>query len=116
MKRHFTPLILALLCLLLVLVSACTLTSKGSLPVTVVPNLKATDTPLPTIAYATLSQTQLPQSQQPINSPAVSGNISALLNQVDSDRMYLNIDALQRFQTRHVNSPNLPDSGINAAY
>jgi hypothetical protein len=113
MKRHFTPLIFALLCLFLV-VSACTLSTNRDLPVTLVP--KATDTALPTIAYATLRPEQLPQSQQPINSPAVAGNLSALLSQVESDRMYLNIDALQRFQTRHVNSPNVPDSGINAAY
>ncbi|MEO8609489.1 MAG: M20/M25/M40 family metallo-hydrolase [Chloroflexota bacterium] len=114
MKRHFTPLILALLCILLAMASACNITNNRDLPVTVVP--KATDTALPTIAYSTLSPQQLPQSQQQSSSPAVAGNLSALLNQVESDRMYLNIDALQRFQTRHVNSPNLPDSGINAAY
>jgi hypothetical protein len=114
MKRHLTPSILALLCLFLLVVSACTLTNRSSLPPTVVP--RVTDTPLPTIAYSTLSPQELPQQQQEVISPAVGGNLTTLLSQVESDRMYLNIDALQRFQTRHVNSPNLPDSGIKAAY
>jgi hypothetical protein len=114
MKRHATPLIFALLSVFLTVVSACTLSTTRELPPTIVP--RPTDTPLPTIAYATLRPEELPQPQQQITSPAVGGNLSALLSQVESDRMYLHIDALQRFQTRHVNSPNLPDSGINAAY
>src|SRR5690348_423074 len=114
MKRHATPLIFAFFSILLAVVSACTLTTKNDLPPTIVP--RATDTALPTIAYATLSPQQLPQPQQQAISPAVGGNLTSLLSLVESDRMYLNIDALQRFQTRHVNSPNLPDSGINAAY
>ncbi|MBZ0289609.1 MAG: M20/M25/M40 family metallo-hydrolase [Anaerolineae bacterium] len=114
MKRHHPPFILALLSVFLTAVTACTLSTTRDLPPTIVP--RATDTPLPTIAYSTLRPEELPQAQQPSSSsPAVGGNLSALLSQVESDRMYLNIDALQRFQTRHVNSPNLPDSGINAA-
>src|SRR6187455_1419245 len=112
MKRFPPPLIFALSCLFLLLITACTLVSNRDLPPTMVPNLRATDTALPTIAYATLNPAQLPQPQQTINSPAVGGSMSDLLSQVESDRMYLNIDALQRFQTRHVNSPNAADSGI----
>jgi hypothetical protein len=112
MKQHRATRALALCCLFLV-ASACNIQTKN-LPPTLVPHV--TDTPLPTIAYSTLSPQQLPQQQQQITSPAVGGNLTALLSQVESDRMYLHIDTLQRFQTRHVNSPNLPDSGINAAY
>jgi tetratricopeptide (TPR) repeat protein len=42
-------------------------------------------------------------------------SLTSLLNQVDPQLLYQSVDALQRFQTRHVNSPDLPDSGIAAA-
>jgi len=101
---------------MLLLLAACNL-SGGNRPPTVVPRANPTDTPLPTIAYAPLRPEELPQAGQPsVTSPAVDGNLTNLLNQVASDGMYVNIDALQRFQTRHVNSANAPDSGIQATY
>lgn len=118
MRRHRTPLLFNLLALILVAVSACNIASKNA-PPTLVPRA-STETPLPTIAYATLSADELPQQNQPqqpqVSSPAVAGNMTALLNQVASDRMYVTIDTLQRFQTRHVNSPRAADTGIYAAY
>ncbi|MCB9450301.1 MAG: M20/M25/M40 family metallo-hydrolase [Anaerolineaceae bacterium] len=104
---------LVLLAWLGVVVLACNLTSPSE-PPTIVP--RATDTPLPTISYATLPPESLPQNvaAAPSNSQATQLN---LMNQVDSDRLFFHVDTLTGFQTRHVNSPS--DSatiGIGAAY
>ncbi len=91
---------------------ACTLTSSSA-PPTLVP--RATETPLPTIAYATLSPEELPQQQ--FVEPALDVSMTSLLNQVQSDRLFVHIDTLQNYQTRHVNSvTNASDRGIGAAY
>lgn len=46
----------------------------------------------------------------------IGGNsVNGLLNQVNAEGLYQNVAALERFQTRHVNSPDLPNSGITAA-
>lgn len=90
---------------------ACNL-SGSEAPPTIVP--RATDTPLPTIGYATLSPEELPQTV--VTAAPPDANLSSLLNRVESDRLFLHVDALQRLYTRHVNSPDQPDRGIAAAY
>jgi len=91
---------------------ACNL-SSSSQPPTLVP--RATETPLPTIGYATLSPSELPPQVAPRVAPdAVLVN---LLNRVASDRLFMHVDALQNFRTRHVNSTqSMTDQGIGAAY
>lgn len=117
MKR--TPLLIVWIIAWFGLVAlACNLGSS-SLPPTLVP--RVTDTPLPTLGYATLSPEELPQAaqvQQPVSvAPAISGSLQAMLNRVEADRLFLHIDRLQSFRTRHVNSrADLPDQGIGAAY
>jgi hypothetical protein len=112
--KHKPRLYLIPLFWMIVIALACNL-STDTAPPTLVP--RPTETPLPTIAYATLSANELPQQSSPVNvSAATGGDLSSLLNLVESDRLMIHVDALQRFQTRHVNSPNLPDQGIRAAY
>jgi hypothetical protein len=93
---------------------ACNLASS-SVPPTIVPRM--TDTPLPTIAYATLAPEELPAQQSAPNpTTPLNGDLTDLLNLVESDRLLIHVDALMNFQTRHVNSPNHPTTGIRAAY
>ncbi len=108
---------------------ACSLSSSEA-PPTLVP--RASDTPMPTIGYATLSPPQLPQQpaaptalpvqpQQPAPTqppplPAAAPLLAGLLDQVAVDRLFMHVDTLQRFQTRHINSADQPDQGIGAAY
>jgi hypothetical protein len=104
----------SLLCLvwMSVVALACNI-SSSSQPPTLVP--RATETPLPTIAYATLSPAELP----PQVAPRVSADaaLANLFNRVEADRLFLHIDALVNFRTRHVNSPNGVDGhGIGAAF
>jgi acetylornithine deacetylase/succinyl-diaminopimelate desuccinylase-like protein len=91
---------------------ACNI-SSNSQPPTLVP--RASETPLPTIAYATLSPAELPPQVAPrVSSEAALVN---LFNRVESDRLFLHIDTLMNFRTRHVNSPGgQADQGIGAAY
>ncbi len=111
MKKLFLPLWLLLLTLVL-LVAACNL-STSNLPPTLVP--RVTDTPLPLITAATLSPTELPQSSV-VPGPSINSSLRSLLNQVDSDRLIMHVDALQNMGTRHVNSIDQPNSGVRAAY
>jgi hypothetical protein len=90
---------------------ACNLGTPDS-PPTIVP--RASETPLPTIGYATLSPDQLPQPV--VTAPPADANLANILNRVESDRLFLHVDALQRMYTRHVNSADGPDRGIAAAY
>ncbi|MBZ0284427.1 MAG: M20/M25/M40 family metallo-hydrolase [Anaerolineae bacterium] len=101
---------------------ACNLGSPTTLPPTLVPVARVTDTPLPPITFSTLSPTELPQQQSAVNqpvsvAPAVSSDLQNLLNQIDPDRLFIHISTLAGFGTRHVNSPtNLADQGLGAAY
>ncbi len=112
MKRHSLPVLLTLLCLGLAAL-ACNLTSPEA-PPTILPRM--TDTPLPTLGVAVVATPQeLPR--QPAPGPQVGANLANMLNMVESDRLFLHIDSLQRMQTRHVNSTTTdPNSGIGAAY
>jgi hypothetical protein len=97
---------------------ACNL-SGDSRPPTIVP--RATNTPQPTIAYATLAPEQLPQQQQPgaaaTNAASPRLNIEAMLSQVSGPNLMQHISVMQSFQTRHINSTfSSPSSGIGAAY
>ncbi len=110
--RHYRSL-LPLLALALAAL-ACNL-GTSSAPPTLVPRL--TDTPYPTIAYATLSPNQLPQQQQQVvTAPSLSTNLGGLLDQIDTDRMMAHIQTLQDMRTRHVNSGGSSTTGIDAAY
>lgn len=112
MKR--TPYLIFLILLWFALVAlACNLGSNPT-PPTVVP--KATDTPQPTIGYATIDPNQMPPTQVAMVNPSVNASLTALLNQVAADRLMIHVDALQRLGTRHVNSPDTGSTGVAAAY
>jgi hypothetical protein len=92
---------------------ACNLTSPET-PPTIVPRM--TDTPLPTLGVA-IAATPQELPRQPAPGPQVGANLANMLNMVESDRLFLHIDTLQRTQTRHVNSTTTdPNTGIGAAY
>ena len=117
MKRTSILATLALLSLVLMAL-ACNLTG-GPPPPTVVPSIRATETPLPTIAYATLPPEQLPQQNvQPQNPviPSGASDVRSQLAQVQPDRLMMHVDSLQRMVTRHVNSPDTGSTGVAAAY
>jgi hypothetical protein len=110
MKRAAQRSLLALVWFSLVAL-ACNL--SNSQPPTLVP--RPTETPLPTIAYATLSPEELPPQVEP-RVPSEAALIN-LLNRVEADRLFLHIDTLVNFRTRHVNSPmGMADQGIGAAF
>jgi hypothetical protein len=98
---------------------ACNLTNNN-VPPTVVP--RVTDTPLPTIAYETpvvpeiLPNSQQNLSQSQSNPLTAKANMNALLDQVDTDHLFMHVSALESLGTRHVNSLDLPNSGVAAAY
>jgi hypothetical protein len=111
MKRLSTISILIGLWFAFVLL-ACNL---GGVPpnATLVP--RATQTPPPTIGYATLSPEQVP-GQTTALPPQSDATLLNLINRVETDRLLTHVDALQGFGTRHINSPyNVPGSGIGAA-
>jgi hypothetical protein len=99
--------------------AACNLTNNN-VPPTVVP--RVTDTPLPTIAYETpvvpeiLPNSQQNLSQSQSNPLTAKANMNALLDQVDTDHLFMHVSALESLGTRHVNSLDLPNSGVAAAY
>jgi len=107
--------------MLLGLIGAMTLTgcnlgtSQEAPPPTLAP--RATATPPPTLGFSGEGFTQnvgLEDVRTPIADPGVE--LRTLIDQVDTDRMRVHIQALQGFQTRHVNSPmNTPGYGIGAA-
>ncbi len=105
-----------LLIVVLVWATACNLTNNN-VPPTVVP--RVTDTPQPTIAYETAVPTpQVPMTGQnsQANPLAAKANMNALLDQVDTDHLFMHVSALESMGTRHVNSLDLPNSGVAAAY
>lgn len=120
MQRSTTKTLLFALWLL-VTALACNLTSTD--PPTIAP--RPTDTPPPTIAYATLSPEELPQEAAPVallpEQQVIAAPIEALLvnltNQVQTDQLIFHIDTLQNFGTRHVNSSfDNPTRGRGAAH
>src|SRR5215213_6497696 len=110
MNKRLTLISILLGLWLTLLALACNLTTPQ--PPTLVP--RASATPLPTIGYATLSPQELPQQATLI--PQSDAVLLNLMNQVQPDRLYAHVDALQRLGTRHVNSSYaIPGGGINAA-
>src|ERR1041385_6498716 len=99
--------------------AACNLTNNN-VPPTVVP--RVTDTPLPPIAIETPIPPPIPQTNPSNLNPSqanpltAKANMNALLDQVDVDRLFVHISTLEGLGTRHVNSVDLPNSGIQAAY
>src|SRR5262245_37534776 len=111
MKRT-TPIFVLVFLSLVFAVLACNL-SGSSGPPTLVP--RPSDTPPPTIGYATLSPAELPQ-QATIAPPRSDVALTNVLNQVDVDRMFVTINTLQGFGTRFVNSAaDQGNWGIGAA-
>ncbi|MBI5671032.1 MAG: M20/M25/M40 family metallo-hydrolase [Chloroflexi bacterium] len=110
MKRTTCRSILTLAWLALVAL-ACNLGTPDA-PPTLVP--RPTETLQPTIGYNTLSPEELPQPI--VTAPPADANLANILNRVESDRLFLHVDALQRMYTRHVNSADAPDRGVAAAY
>lgn len=93
---------------------ACTLTSTD-MPPTIVP--RQTAVPPPTIGYATLAPTLLPDdvTPPPIAIPSDPDMLN-LMNEVEADRLMIHVRAMVGVQTRHINSPqNRPGYGIGAA-
>ena len=112
-RRSPVAFTLLFLWFLLVLL-ACTLTNAPE--PTLVP--RATSTPPPTIGYSTLAPDQYPQqATQLAPVPAQPNtNLMGLTQQVDADRMFVNIDALVGMRTRRVNSSGAgTGQGIDAA-
>lgn len=110
MKR--TPVILLFIWFVL-LALACNLSSPP--PPTVVPLPRLTDTPQPIIAIATSAPPEQTLSSG-VNPPSASFDARSLLAQLDSDRLMIHVDALERMVTRHVNSPDTGSTGVAAAY
>ncbi len=112
MKNTRASLIATLILVYLALVMiACTLSSEPQ------PTLVArvTNTPPPTIGYQTLSPDQLPDSASTA-APSIDARLINLLNQVEPDRLFLHVNTLQGFSSRHVNSPyTINGVGIGAA-
>ncbi len=108
MKRYFPGLFLLGIWLAFVLI-ACNLSSPP--PPTIVP--RATATPPPTIGYATLSPNELPSQATTV--PATDTALTALLGQVQPDRLMATVNTLAGMWTRHINSFSLPGQGIGQA-
>jgi len=117
MKPKFLIPLGVLLIVVLTLAAACNLTNNNE-PPTLVPRI--TDSPQPTISIDTaVPPIQTPQSNSSQSQPSpltAKANMDALLDQVDADHLFIHITSLQDLGTRHVNSPDLPNSGVAAAY
>ncbi len=86
----------------IIVLLACNLSTDNA-PPTVVP--RATNTPPPTIGYATLAPEELPQvATAPAPEQRTEAVLLTLLNQVQPDRMMATITALQNMTTRHMAS------------
>src|SRR5690349_2990365 len=114
--KSFIPLGI-LLIVVLALAAACNLSNNNE-PPTVIP--RVTDTPLPPITVDTpVPPPQVPQANQipaQANLQNAKAMMNALLDKVDADHLFMHISALESMGTRHVNSVDLPNSGIAAAY
>ncbi len=115
MKSKTAIPLIVLLVALLMLAAACNLSTNPE-PPTLVPRM--TDTPLPTIAYETVEPPTQPESPvtNQANPQTAKIAMNALLDQVDVDSLFMHISSLQNLGTRHVNSPDLPNSGAAASY
>jgi len=111
LRRLFPPLIAS--AALWIAALACNLTGENN-PATLVP--RTTATPPPTIGYATLAPGELPQQATALPQARTGAALLNALNQVQGDRLFEHVSALQSMFTRHVNSPqNDPNRGIGAA-
>lgn len=114
MNRRRLPIPILLAVWLAVIALACNLSSESA-PPTLVP--RATATPPPTMGIATIAPEELPQ-QSETSAPQISdaAPLAPLLAQVQPDRLFAHIIALQNLYTRHVNSvQNDPARGVGAA-
>ncbi len=116
MKSKTTIPLIVLLTTVVILAAACNLSNNNE-PPTLVP--RVTETPQPPISYVTLAPEQMPQQgqlQPTANPQSARFAMNALLDQVDADHLFMHISALENMGTRHVNSPDLPNSGAAASY
>jgi hypothetical protein len=98
---------------MVVVALACNLSSDNR-PPTVMP--RATNTPPPTLGYATLSPAELPpQATSMPQQPQIDTALLNLLNEVQMENLAQHVNTLQGFYTRHVNSPPSSSTGIGAA-
>jgi hypothetical protein len=86
--------------LLMLSALACNLAAEPAAPII---QTGPTNTPPPTIGFATLAPDQLPQAVQVVATP-IQANLTNLLDQVSPERLMAHITMLQNFRTRHVNS------------
>lgn len=95
---------------------ACNLSSQDR-PPTIAPRLPGV-TPQPTLGFATLAPGELPQSTAVAQIQARRDlEMYALLNEVDTDRLMIHVEAMQNFYTRHINSSQTdPNRGIGATF
>lgn len=112
MTRHPLPPLIAAAALC-VAALACNLASESA-PATLVP--RATATPPPTIGYATLAPEDFPQQATSVPQPRTGAALVNVINQVQGDRLFEHVAALQNMGTRHVNSSQTdPVRGVGAA-
>ncbi|MEP6984636.1 MAG: hypothetical protein ABI970_03505, partial [Chloroflexota bacterium] len=106
------------LIVVLVWAAACNLTNNN-VPPTVVP--RVTDTAQSPIDLETPVPPPIPQNNQANLNPSqanpltAKANMNAILDQVDVDHLFMHVSALEALGTRHVNSQDLPNSGVQAA-
>lgn len=92
---------------------ACNLSSDNR-PPTVLP--RATNTPPPTIGYATLPAEELPPQATVMPQQQTDTALLNVINQVAMENLSSHVNTMQNFYTRHVNSAvNDPARGIGAA-
>ena len=98
---------------MLIVALACNL-SSDSRPPTIAP--RATNTPPPTLGYATLSPDELPpQATSMPQQPQLDTALLNLMNEVQMESLARHVNTMQGFYTRHVNSPSSATSGVGAA-
>jgi hypothetical protein len=113
MKRR--PLIIPLLfgTWMLVVALACNLSSDAR-PPTLAP--RATNTPPPTIGYATIPPEQLPQQATLLPPQQTEATLLNLMNQIQMENLSRHVTALESFYSRHVNSTQSdPQRGVGGA-
>lgn len=65
----------------------------------------------------TVDPNTIPQPSNPsITIAGPSADLKGMLDQIESDRLFIHVDALERMVSRHVNSVDTESTGVRAAY